>query len=188
MIEGDVRNVVLPEKVDVIIAEMVATGLIEELQIPAMNNILKFAKPTVRVVLKTLENYVDLVSNKNEYSGHKFNVIRYEYPDIKSLKAKPLTDRVMYRKIDFSTINNDNAVELETELTALKDGIINGLRISSKTTFYHGVTFDSSFAYCYPVILPLRDMVVKKGDRCLISLSYRMCEGFDKLKYAVTRI
>lgn len=187
LIEGDIRKVVLPEKVDVIISEMVATGLIEELQIPAMNNMHRFAKPAVKVVLKLLENYVDLVSNKNEYFGHKFNVIRYEDPDIRSLKAKSLTAKVMYRKVDFSTINNDNVVELKTELTARKDGVINGLRISTRTTFHDGVTFDSSFAYCYPVILPLRDIAIKKGERCLISLSYRMCEGFDKLKYSVKK-
>ncbi len=185
LIEGDVCNVELPEKADVIIAEMVATGLIEELQIPAMNNTLKYAKPKVKILLKSLENYVDLVTSKNEFFGHKVHAIRYEYPDIESLTVNPLTDKVMYRKVDFSMVNNNTLIEFSAELQALKDGIINGLRISSKTTFHDGATFDSSFAYCYPVILPLRDIVVKKGDRLLVNLSYRMCEGFEGLKYAV---
>ena len=188
LIEGDVRSVVLREKVDVIIAEMVATGLIEELQIPAMNNIHKFANPAAKVVLNSLENYVDLVANKNKYYGYKLNVISYEYPEIRSLKVIPLTPKYMYRKVDFSTINNDNVVKLKMELTALKDGIINGLRISSRTTFYDGAIFDSSSAYCFPVILPLQDILVKEGERCLINLSYRMCEGFHNLKYAVSKI
>jgi hypothetical protein len=44
LIHGDVCKVDLPEKVDVIIGEMIATALIEELQVPAMNNMLRFAK------------------------------------------------------------------------------------------------------------------------------------------------
>jgi predicted RNA methylase len=35
VIEGDVTKINLPEKVDVIIGEMIATALIEELQVPA---------------------------------------------------------------------------------------------------------------------------------------------------------
>jgi len=188
VIAGDVRNVRLPEKVDVIIAEMISTGLIEELQVPAMNNMLRFAKPRVRVVLESLELYADLVSNKNDYFGHKLNIIRYEYPDVKSQKATPMTAKVMYRKVDFSKVNNDNQVSLKSEFTILRDGNINGLRISMRTIFHDGSTFDSSFAYCYPVILPVQDMTVKKGDKVLVTLSYEMCKGFNNLKYAVSRI
>lgn len=188
LIKADARNVCLPEKVDVIITEMIATGLIEELQIPAMNNILRFARRGVRVVLKSLENYVDLTFNKDEYFSHKLKIIRYEYPDIKSLKATPMTTKVMYKKVDFSNINRNNKITLKTEQMALRDGKINGLRISSKTIFNDGMTFDSSFAYCYPVILPVQDMAVKKGDRCLVSLSYKMCEGFNNLRYAVSKV
>lgn len=188
LIKADARNVCLPEKVDVIITEMIATGLIEELQIPAMNNILKFAKRDVRVVLKSLENYVDLTFNKDEYFSHKLKIIRYEYPDIKSLKATPMTAKVMYKKVDFSKINRNNKVMLKTELKALRNGKINGLRISSKTIFHDGTTFDSSSAYCYPVILPVQDMTVKKGDRFLVILSYKMCEGFNNIRYKVSRI
>lgn len=50
VLEGDATKIKLPEKVDVIIAEMVATGLIEELQIPAMNNTLASAKKSVQQV------------------------------------------------------------------------------------------------------------------------------------------
>jgi len=188
LIEGDVRSVRLPEKVDMIIAEMIATGLIEELQVPAMNNMLGFAKPDVRIVLESLELYADLVSNKNDYFGHKMNIIRYEYPEIKNLKATPMTAKVIYRKVDFSKVNNDNQVSLKSEFTILRDGNINGLRISMRTIFYDGSIFDSSPAYCYPIILPVQDTAVKKGDRCLVSLSYEMCKGFNNLKYAVSRI
>ncbi len=53
VLEGDVRNIKLPEKIDVIIGEMIATGLIEELQIPAMNNIIKYM-PYIPTYLKNL--------------------------------------------------------------------------------------------------------------------------------------
>jgi predicted RNA methylase len=71
---------------------------------------------------------------------------------------------------------------------ALRDGKINGLRISTRTIFHDGSSSDSSPAYCYPVILPVQDMTVKKGHKYLVSLSYEMCKGFNNLKYAVSRI
>lgn len=77
LIAGDVCKIDLPEKVDLIMGEMIATGLIEELQVPAMNNMLRFAKRRTRVLLRGYKTSVDLVHNPEHYYGLDFKIIRY---------------------------------------------------------------------------------------------------------------
>jgi len=144
VIEGDATKISLPEKVDVIIGEMIATGLIEELHLPAMNNILKYAKKDVRVVLNKIENYIDLVNNNNKYYGYTFNVPRYEYADDKSLVSVSLSEKSIVNAVDFSVVN-DNKVDQLLKIKCTRDGVLNGIRLSSKTTFYD----KSVFSYYY---------------------------------------
>ncbi|MCC7051335.1 MAG: 50S ribosomal protein L11 methyltransferase [Bacteroidia bacterium] len=187
VLEGDVRTIKIPEKVDVIIGEMIATGLIEELQIPAMNNIIKYGNKNVKVLLNKIENFIDLVYNNNSYYGHKFNIIRYEYPDLKKLASVSFTKPEKYSVVDFSKQNKKNKINVSTEFEINKKGIINALRISSKTIFYDNSTVGATFAYCYPILLPIEEQRVEKGDKFMVYLSYTMCEGFDTLNYSVNK-
>lgn len=187
IIEGDVTKVKLPEKVDVIIGEMIATGLIEELQIPAMNNILLYAKENVKVVLNKFESSIDLVNNNNIFYGNKFNIVRYEYPDESSLESIPYSDKIVYSFTDFSIINNSNNIDKNLELEIIDNGVINGIRISDTSYFYDKTTFNSSFAYSYPIILPIEEYTVSKGDKFLVHISYELCKGFNNLKYSITK-
>ncbi len=103
LIHGDVCKIDLPEKVDVIIGEMIATALLEELQVPAMNNMLRFAKHgkhATRVLLSGYKTYIDLVDNPEVYYGLNFKILRYEYSDIHispRLKSKSLI-KILFRK------------------------------------------------------------------------------------------
>lgn len=69
VIHGDATTVSLPNKVDVIVCEMIATSLIEELQVPVMNNMLRHANPGCRVVLEQYHCHAELVWQKNNYQG-----------------------------------------------------------------------------------------------------------------------
>lgn len=80
VVHADARKVVLPHKVDVIICEMIATGLIEELQLPVMNQALLFARKGVRVILETIENYVEAVDVDDRFYGFRLPVPQYCYP------------------------------------------------------------------------------------------------------------
>jgi len=188
IIEGDVTKISLPEKVDVIVGEMIATGLIEELQIPAMNNILKYAKEDVRVVLNQFANYIDLVSNQDIFYTHSFPIIRYEYPDFPELISQPYSEKYLYKLVNFSIPILDSKIDFSTTLRVTKSGTINGLRISNETIFSDGSKLDFSFAYSYPIILPIKKITVEEGDTISIKLSYVMCEGFNNLHYEVIKI
>lgn len=188
LIKGDVRKIKIPEKVDVIVGEMIATGLIEEQQIQAMNNILKYSKKNVKVLIKSYESYVDLVYNKEMFYGYKFRNIKYEYTGVGEVKSRLFSNKKIYSRVNFLKENKKNSINEKLVLDIKKNGKINGLRISSKTNFFDNSKLDYSFAYSYPIILPIGEIRVKKYDKFLVKLSYDLCGGFNKLKYSVSKI
>jgi predicted RNA methylase len=187
VLHADATTIDLPEKVDVIICEMIATGLVEELQIPAMNNALRFAKKTTKVLLKEYNIALDLVNEKNTFYNKQFDVIRYEFPDLKDLKSKPLSERKIIRSIDFSKPVRKTLLKEKGQFTITENGIINGLRLSADTVFSDNSTFDYSISYSFPAILPIDPIEVKRGDICEFSISYSMCEGPHRLKYSIKK-
>jgi len=187
LLEGDARKIKLPEKVDVIIGELIATGLIEEQQIPAMNNLLNYAKDKTKVVLNSYETYIDLVNNKGDYYGFKMFNVRYEYTGIPGIESISFTDKASISKIDFFKNNKNVKVNKKIILKSHKKGKINALRISGKTFFYDGSIFNHSFAYSYPIILPMQEIRVEKNDEIIVEISYVPCGGFDSLKYKVLK-
>ncbi len=185
-IKGDARDIKLPEKADVIICEMIATGLIDEIQIPVLNNILKYSKNRNHIVPYTLRNYIDLVYNNNKFYNHILHIIRYEYSWHPELKSLSYTQKHLYREIDFRIINND-MVDAKLDLKIERSGKINGLRISNETVFPDGSTLGDSEAYCIPLILPIKEQQVQKGDTYTLRLSYNMCKGLKTIDYTLEK-
>ncbi len=187
IIQGDVTKVDLPEKVDVIMGEMIATALIEELQVPAMNNILRFAKKSTRVLLREYKTSIDLVNNNENYYGHAFKIVRYEYPEMKKLKSLSFSAKYLISDVDFSKVNKDLVVDKNIEIITIRDGVINGIRLSGESIFFDNSTLDGTFAYSYPIILPTDSVEVKKGNIFNLKISYKICGGMQTLRYSISK-
>ncbi|WP_310450204.1 50S ribosomal protein L11 methyltransferase [Sulfuritalea sp.] len=188
LIHGDVCKVDLPEKVDVIIGEMIATALIEELQVLATNNMLRFAKRgrhATRVLLSGYRTYLDLVNNPETYYGHSFKIVRYEYSDMRQLKSKSFSEKQLISDVDFTRINTDLEVQQNLGITVIRRGEINGLRLNGETRFFDGSTLGASYAYSYPVILPIDTREVSKGQVLKVKIGYTICGGMKTLRYSV---
>lgn len=186
LIKGDATVVDLPEKVDVVICEMIATGLIDELQIPVMNNIQKFCKTDTKIIPWKMRNYVELVNVNNEFYGHKMQVIQYEYEWEPATKSKIFSEKKMYAEIDFSKKNSSD-IDQDISLTINKTGLINGIRISNESDFPDSKSFTNSAAYCMPLILPIEGQKVHKGDRFFLKLKYQMCQGLSKFNFSLRK-
>jgi predicted RNA methylase len=187
VIQGDATTLSLPEKVDVIVCEMIATALIEELQVPVMNNLLRCVNPGYRVVLEQYHCHAELVHQENRYYGKTFDLLRYEYSEDTRLASTPLSDCITYRRVDFSHAVNDEMIAARLDFTAPAAGTVNGLRLSATTLFHGGTTFTHSYAYSYPIILPLAEFVVSAGESVSVDLAYRLCAGLGSLHYAVAQ-
>jgi len=187
IIQGDVTEINLPEKIDVVIGEMIATALIEELQVLATNNILRFAKTDTRVLLKEYKTFVDLVDNNENYYGQNFKIIRYEYPDLEKLKSISFSDKYEISDIDLTKINTDLNVNKEIEIKIKENGLINGIRLSGEAVFFDNSVLGATFAFNYPIILPINTTSVKIDDVFTVRLSYEICGGLQTLKYIANK-
>lgn len=185
LVHGDVRCVDLPEKVDVILGEMIATALIEELQVPAMNNMLRFAKRRTRVVLSRYKTFVDLVNCPETYYGHAFKIVRYEYPDLRKLRSTSFSEKQLISDVDLTKINTDLKVDRDLHIEITRRGVINGVRLSGESIFFDGSTLGATYAYSYPVILPIDSRAVRKGEVLNVKIRYTICGGMKTLRYSV---
>ncbi len=185
VIKGNAIYAKLPEKVDVIICEMIATGLIEELQIPVMNNMLKYAKKNVKLLIKSFSCFVDLVYNNASFYDCQLNIFRYEYPEIRKTKSLVLSETKKYFGANFCRKNKLSKINKKISLRIKKDGMINGIRISCKTLLGNGKVFDFSSAYSFPLILPIENRKVKKNEKYEVTLAYTICSQQNDLTFSI---
>lgn len=180
VIHGDARTVTLPERASVVICEMIATGLIEELQVPVMNSILPKMQPDPRVILKSYDSYLDVVSVDDHFYGFRMPVPQYAYPGERTVRLSPLTKQHKYSSVDFTTENElyvRSTVCLQT--VNKKKAIANAVRICSRSHFIDGSSFGASFAYSYPIIIPIQPLNIPPESHLAITMAYTMSKGFN---------
>jgi len=187
IIKGDARTVTLPQRANVIICEMISTGLIEELQVPVMNRLLTQAAPDVKVVLQSIECHLELVQAVDTFYGYKMPLIQYEYPREESVHAKPLSAAVAYARADFTRPIGTCTAQYSGRVPIVEQGTVNGIRISNLTRFHDGSILRGTAAYCYPLVLPVAPIEAVRGALLEVNLGYEMCQGVEPLHWSVSR-
>lgn len=57
--------------------------------------------------------------------------------------------------------------------------------LSGETRFFDGSTLGATYAYSYPVILPIDTREVSKGQVLKVRIGYTICGGMKTLRYSV---
>lgn len=187
LIQKGIDDVKFTEKIDVVICELISTGLFEEYQVPAINHCLKYCKKNALIIPKALNHFVELVHISENFYGEKLKVVQYEYNEfIKGEKKKyvPLSEKKCYATTDFGK-KNSLKLNAKVDLQIIKDGIANGLKISNSTVLHEGRTIGATLAYCMPVIIPIKPVKLHKEDRVKLDLQYKFCGGIDGLKIKI---
>ena len=181
VIEGDASKIKVPEKIDLIICEMICAGLIDEPQIPVLNHLLKFLKKDGFVIPANAKIVVDLAYDNYSYFGYELPYLHFENP---RRIAKPMTESELFAIIDFNKINSP-CLTNQIRLKAINDGSINAIRISTETEIVKGLVLGECEAYCPVLIVPLQELKIKKGDIKTLDLSYKMGDGMLTIKHKI---
>ena len=82
VLRGDARDIDLPAYVDVVIAELIDTGLVEEPQVPVLNSLFKrgVATAATRFVPEAYRTDVQLMWMDERLYGHVIRAPRHEWP------------------------------------------------------------------------------------------------------------
>ena len=170
---GDAINSIFQEKADLIICEMLDTALIDEEEVPVLNYLHKYLKDNGEIIPKGVINIAEPVSMER-------NNIHYE-DDFPDSNHEILGNFVKYSEFDFSDLMD---IEFETilEFEIAIDSTINGIKITTFTKLNQNIISGPTPMMNPPLLIPLEEKNVKKGEKIKISLEYMMGGGLKTIK------
>jgi predicted RNA methylase len=171
-------------KFDVVIVEMLTTGMVDEYQISTINNLHKKNPLTAntRFLPYKQDTYFSLGNFNFKAYGFNIPFIRHLWPFHKSQmkEYRPLTQSVLLNSITFSN-TNDKHFTKEFRLVVAEAGRINSLYLSSITHLTPKIQVGESDAMNGAVIVPLNKLHVRKGQEITVSISYNFGGGYESL-------
>jgi predicted RNA methylase len=176
------------EKPDVVICEMITTGLIGEMQGPVITSLKRSSVVDAQTILipNEISTSLTLVHADFTFYGVPLHFPMFIDYFTKSFENYPddLSESKIAHSVFFSSEFSED-VQVNESLHVSKDGVVNGLLLTSQTGFVGGAELGACTSYCQPLILPIKAMSVSTGNTVNVTISYRMGEGFDSLSYEV---
>jgi len=166
---------------DVIIAEMIAVGLIEEQLVPAFNHVLNkgLLKPSAKAIPGIQQTYAQLVNTDFDFFGYQLVTTQIEQTWQKSPIKEEMTNKELICKVDFNQAiveqkSIDPKVVAVIDFTATKSGKVNAIRLLSDSVLTNDIV--SGWTQCMnsPAIIPFDEITVAEGEKIQVEISYEM--------------
>lgn len=191
VVRGDVHTAALPATVDVLLCEMMDTGLMDELQVTAINALRERSvlTPASRLIPFRYETFIEFGYTDFTYYGFKLLVPKHQWPHYAnedtgwaSTSFQAVSPPLRVGVTDFrQAIEPDVTAELT--FTPATSGPVNAVRLSARTELAPGLVLGATNALNGDKILPLDDEVHVHGGRAQhAQVSYRMGGGLSSLR------
>ncbi|AXI24729.1 hypothetical protein CFE53_00510 [Methanofervidicoccus sp. A16] len=174
LIEGDAREYVPKDEVDVVVMEMLDTALITEPQVPVINAILKkgILKEGGRIIPQRVYNTAQVVLARMDH-------IYYD----EEVTSQPLSNEVLYSTVDFNRVNREEVsyhLEFRISCNEVKEDRI-GIRLNTYTQLTEDTVAGSTPMLNPPLIIPIKNPRIE-GNILKVKLSYRMGGDLESIK------
>lgn len=187
ILNGDIRDITIPEPVDVVLCELIETGLIEEQQVEALN-VLR-AKGIISKKTKLLpfqyHSFIEFGYTDFSYYGYKILVPKHDWAYLDSTMF-PSDFHAYHSPVLALSVDFHDSLKKEVELSITAkfdmDGVINAFRFSSIADLVPGISVGATSALNGDKILPLEELRVKRNEEISFRLSYKMGGGLGTLK------
>jgi predicted RNA methylase len=183
VVEGDVLEADLPARVDVVVAEIIDTGLLDELQVPVLNHLRAtgVVGRETRLIPTRYRTEVQLVRADHRYYGYEIAAPKHEWPFYAeaadgwaATSVVPVSDRVQIASHDFSAGPIDDSVSLTALFEIEPDARANALMISGVATLCDGVALGATNALNGDKIIPLDSALAGEVE---LEIAYRLSPG-----------
>jgi SAM-dependent methyltransferase len=187
VVQGDAAAVVLP-RADVVVAEIIETGLLDELQVPVLNALRCRGVITraTRIVPERYETTLQLVTADHRYYGFEIAAPKHEWafyasgPGWYPTTISAVSEAVPVRSVDFAAGPVDETVAGEIILEVDPAAVINAVRLTGRIGLGAGLTLGASHAVNGDKILPIPTV---SGSRAVtLRWRYRMGAGLGSLR------
>lgn len=192
VVEGDAAVVDLPHA-DVVVAEIIDTGLLDELQVPVLNALRRrgVVSASTRLVPATYETTLQLVTAEHRYYGFTLAAPKHEWPFYASgpgwypTPVTPVSDPVTVARVDFTAGVLDEEVVGETTVDVCPGSTVNAVRLAGRIGLSAGHTLGATHSVNGDKILSIAGF----ADAMAVTLGwrYRMGAGLGSLEITVTR-
>lgn len=183
---GDARSFIYPNdiKFDVVTMELLTTGMVDEYQIKALNNLHNQNKVSNQTIFipQSQETYISLANSKFNIYGFKFKMIKHLWNNLsENQQGQIMSEYLLLNSIDFSIINNE-VFDKEITLIANNTGVVNSVYLSSIAVFNESFKLKDTETLNAPVVVPIPDIKVNKGDKIKLHINYVFGGGYNNFK------
>lgn len=192
VVEGNALEVDLPKHIDVIIGEIIETGLMDEMQVPVMNSLHEkgiIGKDT-QLIPRSYQTNLELVHIDDVFYGHPIKAPKHLWPhyalneDEWALpRVTALSDKVTVVDIDLQ--HNVNAEEVDQTLTfkiLAHDEPINAVRLSGVLTLAEGIELREAHSLNGEKVLTLPEEIQATNDEIKLHVTYKMGGGLGSFQ------
>jgi hypothetical protein len=187
VVEGDAAVVDLPRAADVVVAEIIETGLLDEQQVPVLNALRRRGVITTRtrLVPTAYETTLQLVRADHRYYGFEIAVPKHEWPfytgrgwHLTAVRAG--SDVITVTRVDFAAGLVDEEVAGEMDLDVDPDAGINAVRLAGRISLASNHALGPTPAVNGDKILPIGEL--PGVPRATLRWRYRMGAGLGALE------
>jgi len=177
---SDAKEFSLPTSVDVLTMELMDTWLVAEQQAVVINQLHKngtIGKKT-RLIPYRYQCVGTLVHYDFSFYGFTmpFTIQARNFAVSRRISSR-LSDRIIFHDIDF-THPFKTTVDATIEVPIDVGGRCNAMVLESRTFLSPGISVWGTTDMNMPVIIPLTETTVKKGEKRKVHIQYSMGEGF----------
>lgn len=183
VLRGDARDIELPSAVDVVIAELIDTGLVEEQQIPVLNSLLErgVATRATRFVPDAYSTEIQLMWMDEHLYGHVIRAPRHEWPFFAGddrwtqFRAVERSQRALVWSGRFAEGPHEPEVGRNLTLPVRPPGPVNAVKLCGRVLLANGLEVGATNVMNGDKLLPLgREHDLPALD---LSLGYGMGKG-----------
>ena len=185
VLNRDILKLNIPEKVDLIIGELVSGGLIEEIEVPAFNKALDYLKPGGRIIPSEILCSAALVNYDFNLYNLSFKMPIYRWRQNRLINKQKIPEFLskprLYLRVNLRKKNNLKVTKTLPFLVE-KSGIANGINVQTNTRLFGNIWCKDTTSYAGDIILPIKSRKVQKGGKVQILISHLMGGGFETAK------
>lgn len=170
-------------KIDMVLMEMLTTGMVDEYQIQAINNLHEqgVIKEETILIPNIQETYMVLANTNFNNYGFDLKFIRHFWKhDHNDGLVKILSDKTLLNQIDFSKKISEKFSQ-EITFVAKEKGLINSLYMTSKTilTKEKDIYLEDTNSLNASVSIPIDEINVNPGEKITYRITYKFGGGYD---------
>ena len=184
VIEADARNCrFAPDaKFDVVLMEMLTTGLIDEFQVQAINNLHARGVVTADTIFipQEQQTFAALSHTHFDIYGFQMRMVRHIWKDFSDEPEFVLmSDYEQIGAVNFSA-PCDEYCDTSLAFKANNDGLVNSVHLISKTVIDADISLQSTLSLNGTVVVPVAEQTVTKNQSVQTSFQYQYGAGqFD---------